>query len=125
MKKTGAFNIDQFFSNLKNYNQTQKKNLVREVSKFKSKDVGRIKKADLFLESVENILDSIEKGEAIINLGFGGGSWFKISKGKIPLFRSKNPKKRNIDEPAHSSTAITIKNEMFHIGWCKVEIEKS
>ena len=122
MNKHGKFNKDDFLKKLKAYTVLQLENLEREVSKFKSKRVGKLSKADLFLRAIENIRTLSAKGETIINIGYGGGSWFKINGGEIPKFKSKKPGKK-IDEPAHSTFSFLINGEYSHIGWCKLEIE--
>jgi len=64
------------------------------------------------------------KEEPIINIGYGGGSWFKTLEGNIPKFKSKIPGKRELLEAAHSSFSFNIDRELAHIGWCKLEIEE-
>lgn len=124
MQKKGMFDKDVFFQKLRSYTDTQLENLNREVAKFKSQRSGKLRKADLFLRAIEEINTLAVKGETIINIGYGGGSWFKISEGKIPRFKSKIPQKKHIEEPAHSSYSFTINRELVHIGWCKLEIEE-
>lgn len=124
MRKKGKFDKSNFIQKLNNYTATQLEILNQEVSKFKSKKAGKLRKADLFLRSIEMINTLSAKGETIINIGYGGGSWFKISEGTIPKFKSKLPDKKNILEPAHSSFSFTIDRELVHIGWCKLEIEE-
>jgi CRISPR/Cas system CSM-associated protein Csm5 (group 7 of RAMP superfamily) len=124
MHKKGKFDKDNFIEKLHSYTDAQLENLLREVSKFKSKRLGKLRKADLFLRSLEIINTLANSGENIINIGFGGGSWFKIMENKIPKFKSKMPGKKDIDEAAHSSYSLTINGELVHIGWCKLEIEE-
>jgi CRISPR/Cas system CSM-associated protein Csm5 (group 7 of RAMP superfamily) len=124
MQKKGKFDKDVFFQKLRPYTDTQLENLNREVAKFKSQRAGKLRKADLFLRAIEEINTLAAKGEILINIGYGGGSWFKIFEGKIPIFKSKIPQKRNIEEAAHSSFSFTINRELVHIGWCKLEIEE-
>jgi len=124
MQKKGKFDKVVFFQKLKSYTKIQLKNLNNEVAKFKSNRAGKLKKADLFLRAIERINTLAAKGENIINIGYGGGSWFKIYEGRIPKFKSKIPRKRNIEEPAHSSFSFIINRELVHIGWCKLEIEE-
>lgn len=124
MQKKGMFDREQFFDKLNSYINIQLKNLNREVAKFKSNKTGKLRKADLFLRSIEEINTLAAQRENLINIGYGGGSWFKIFENKIPKFKSKDPKKRNIEEPAHSSFSFVINKELVHIGWCKLEIEE-
>lgn len=124
MRKNGKFDKSNFLKKLKSYTDTQLENLNREVAKFTSKRTGKLRKADLFLRSIEEINTLAANDETIINIGYGGGSWFKISEGHIPKFKSKLPNKRNVLEPAHSSYSFTIDRELAHIGWCKLELEE-
>lgn len=123
MRKKGVFDGEQFLRSLKNYTGTQLMNLRKEVSEFKSKKTGKLRKADLFLRSIEPIISLAEKGEPIINIGFGGGSWFKIKEDQIPEFKSKIPRKDD-KEAAHSSFSFLLNDDLIHIGWCKVEVEE-
>lgn len=124
MRQKGRFSKNIFLNNLKNYTQIQLENLNREVTKFKSNRIGKVRKADLFLKAINEINYLANKGEHIINIGYGGGSWFKIQKNRIPKFKSKIPGKKHIEEAAHSSFSFTIKGGLTHIGWCKLKIEE-
>lgn len=124
MRKKGKFDKEYFLKKLKSYTDTQLENLNREVKNFTSKRTGKLRKADLFLRSIEQINTLAAKSEIIINIGYGGGSWFKILEGQIPKFNSKLPNKKNIKEAAHSSYSFTIDRDLAHIGWCKLEIEE-
>jgi CRISPR/Cas system CSM-associated protein Csm5 (group 7 of RAMP superfamily) len=124
MRKKGIFEKDVFLKKLKSYTEVQLENLDREVSKFKSKRTGNLRQADLYLRAIEDINTLDKKGETLINIGYGGGSWFKINEGIIPKFKSKIPGKSNLMEAAHSSFSFTIDRELAHIGWCKLEIEE-
>lgn len=124
MRKKGKFDKKIFLEKLKSYTETQLNNLKREVAKFTSKRTGNLRKADLFLRAIEAINTLVANDENIINIGYGGGSWFKIVEGKIPKFKSRLPNKRNVLEPAHSSYSFAINRELVHIGWCKLEIEE-
>ncbi|MBN2572352.1 MAG: hypothetical protein JXA68_09515 [Ignavibacteriales bacterium] len=124
MRKKGNFDRNNFFKKLKSYTNTQLENLNKEVAKYTSKRTGKLRKADLFLRAIEEINTLAAKNVSIINIGYGGGSWFKISEGVIPRFKSKLPNKRDVMEAAHSSYSFTINRELSHIGWCKLEIEE-
>lgn len=124
MRKKGIFDKDVFLKKLKSYTEVQLENLDREVSKFKSKRTGKLRQADLYLRAIEEINTLDKKGEILINIGYGGGSWFKINEGIIPKFKSKIPGKTSLMEAAHSSFSFTIDRELAHIGWCKLEIEE-
>mgnify|MGYP001027965510 CR=1 FL=1 len=124
MQKNGKFKRDEFLQKLRHHTIMQLENLNREVAKFKSNRAGKLKKADLFLRSIERINTLASREENIINIGYGGGSWFKVVNGIIPKFKSKDPTKRGQLEAAHSSFSFTIDQELVHIGWCKLEIEE-
>jgi len=124
MQKKGKLDKNFLITRLKNYTKTQLDKLNIEVSKFKSNRTGKLKKADLFLRSIEQINTLAAKGEIIINIGYGGGSWFKVSIGIVPKFISKAPNRRGKLEAAHSSFSFTINHNLVHIGWCKLEIEE-
>lgn len=53
----------------------------------------------------------------LINIGFGGGSWFKIKKGKIPKFNKKGRNEIPITTYYYGESP-----NLIHIGWCSVEI---
>lgn len=100
------------------YFRVQISKSVTELKKYKS-----INNREDFpiLELFENLKTNYSD-DVIINLGFGGGSWFKISKGEIPKFQ-----KRNTDEPEIPTTTYHNKNRsgnLVHIGWCKLEVEE-
>ncbi len=122
MRKNGLFDKDVFIGKLKSYMESQIKSLKKEVEKFKTSNSSE--KADLFLRAVKQIDERIQNKEVVINIGFGGGSWFKIHEGKIPKFKSKRSLKKNVEEPAHTTHSFTINQELTHIGWCKLEIEE-
>ena len=121
MRKTGKFDKKAFITKLQNYNDTQLSNLQREVAKFKSKKAGKLRKADLFLRAIEPVVTAFNSGKQIINIGFGGGSWFKVRKGTIPKFKSKVPGKKEF-EAAHSTYALPSERGLSHIGWCEMEV---
>ncbi|NUN09541.1 MAG: hypothetical protein HUU54_10235 [Ignavibacteriaceae bacterium] len=121
MRKTGKFDKASFLSNLYNYNNIQFTTLQREVAKYKSKKVGNLRKADLFLKAIEPIIASFNSGKKVVNIGFGGGSWFKVRKGVIPKFKSKVPGQTQY-EAAHSTYAFPENQGLSHIGWCELEV---
>jgi CRISPR/Cas system CSM-associated protein Csm5 (group 7 of RAMP superfamily) len=78
-----------------------------------------------YVNAISGILNTeLKEDEYLINIGFGGGSWFKIEKGRIPMFpsKSRNPSKRGEKEPAHTTYSFDKKEETQHIGWCKLKI---
>lgn len=120
--KNGMFSINSFKQLLKSYSVAQISNSKKYIQGYKSK-TNIPKGADLFddaLSSISNI--TLDKDEYLINLGFGGGSWFKVFINEIPKFKSKSPKRKGHLEEAHTSVSFKINNELNHIGWCKLKI---
>lgn len=78
-----------------------------------------------YLKILEGMLSSIvlDDDEYLCNLGFGGGSYYKIfSNAKIPTF--PNPGRKKQQEEAHTTFAVDIDNEPYQLGWCKLKIEE-
>lgn len=124
MMKLGKLEISYLKDRLKKYSDMQLNNAKENISKFKSQ-LPEKKGADLFFESLENISNiNLNNDEFLINLGFGGGSWFKVNEGVIPKFKSKSPRRRGQDEEAHTSVSFLIQQNLQHIGWCKLKIEE-
>jgi CRISPR/Cas system CSM-associated protein Csm5 (group 7 of RAMP superfamily) len=100
------------------YFKNQISKSIAELKNYKEKN----NREDFpILELFEN-LKTNHSNDVIINLGFGGGSWFKISKGEIPKFQ-----KENADEPEIPTTTYHYTNKsgnLVHIGWCKMEVEE-
>jgi CRISPR/Cas system CSM-associated protein Csm5 (group 7 of RAMP superfamily) len=120
--KEGSLNLNKFREALINYTDEQ---ITTAKSKIKGFIDGKdlTKGAGLFFDTLETISNiTLEKEEYLINIGFGGGSWFKVFKGIIPKFKSKNPNNKGNDEEAHTSISFKMKNENYHIGWCKLKI---
>lgn len=124
MTKIGLFRKDDFVKKLKEYNRQQLTNLLREVSRFKSRSADNERAADFYLRSLAGIEKMIAEDALIINLGFGGGSWFKINKGEVPMFPSRAPRSRGQREAAHTTNVFSLDTGLAHIGWCKLEIEE-
>lgn len=121
VRKKGALNLRELKNKISTYSETQVNNALKELKPFKS-NRNEPKGADIFEEALKNIdFSKLDKDEYLINLGFGGGSWFKIIKDRIPKFRSKKRKRNQPDEPAH--TSVTFYEKPIHIGWCKLKIE--
>lgn len=120
--KTGTLKKEELINKLKEYSNTQIRLALRNIQNFKGTE-GREKGADIFekgLESISNL--KLQKDEYLVNLGFGGGSWFKAYKNTVPKFKSKSRARRNQEEPAHTSFSIMLNQQISHIGWCKIKI---
>ncbi len=66
------------------------------------------------LKKIETNLQNLKKDEFILNLGFGGTSYFKI------FTDAQSPRSRN-DSNQNVHTAFIDENKN-HLGWCKVKI---
>ncbi len=122
--KNGNLDIKELKNKLKDYSNKQINLAQKSIEKFinnRNNNSG----ANLFYEALQNISSVIlEKDEYLLNIGFGGGSWFKVTKGRIPKFKSKSKKRKGIYEEAHTTVSFRINNNLNHIGWCKFKIEE-
>jgi len=121
--KTGKLEISNLKQKLREYSQTQIELAKKQdLNNFKSRtDVP--KGADLFELAIGYISNiTLSKDEYLINIGFGGGSWFKIEKNGVPMFRSKSPRRRGQWEPAHTTFSVKKNDEYLQLGWCKLKI---
>lgn len=126
LMKNGNISIDELRSRLNDYSKNQIELALTNIVKYKSRK-DQLKGADHFekaLTEIESI--KLEDGEYLINIGYGGGSWFKVFKDIVPKFKSKSPspKRKGKDEEAHTTFSIAINNSLKHLGWCKLEIEE-
>lgn len=122
--KNGKLNLDTLRVKLSNYSSKQIELAKSKIQKFKSQ-TSTPKGADIFYEALENISNvSLSNDEYLINIGFGGGSWFKVFEGEEPKFKSKSPRRKGQFEEAHTSVSFKMNNEINHIGWCKFKIEE-
>ena len=125
IKKLGTLDINILKEKLSFYSIGQIEKAMEIVKKFKSRNPRNPKGADKYYEILLNLSkENLEKDEYLINIGFGGGSWFKIFADSIPK-KFKNPGKRGrIYEEAHTTFSIPIENELYQLGWCKLKIEE-
>jgi CRISPR/Cas system CSM-associated protein Csm5 (group 7 of RAMP superfamily) len=98
---------------------TKAKNVVKRFLSQKNLDAGANSFYDI-LEGLENL--TLANDEYLFNLGFGGGSWFKIYS-DTPPFKFSNPGKKGKKEEAHT-VFLTIDDYTDPIGWCKLKIEE-
>lgn len=121
--KMGKLKKDYLIQKLKAYSKNQINHAIKELQPFKG-SIDREKGADIFEKGLESILDfNLNENEYLINIGFGGGSWFKVYENIVPKFLSKSRARRNEMEPAHTSFSVFLKNQTNHIGWCKIKID--
>lgn len=126
LARKGNLSIENLKSKLSEYSNIQINLALDNIIKFKSR-TDQLKGADHFEKALEEIdRMKFRNDEYLINIGFGGGSWFKVFENTIPKFNSKspNPKRKGKQEEAHTTFSISIKNSLHHLGWCKLEIEE-
>ncbi len=133
VKKHKTLNIDNLKLSLKKYSPKQVKLARNTIKKFKAQVGKRPKGADIFDDALKNLEEDIKRlkdDEYLINIGFGGGSYFKIYEGVTPhKFDNsrKDPKtKKKIftKEEAHTTVSFNFGGRTDHIGWCKLKIEE-
>lgn len=126
LQKHGNLSINDLRAKLSEYSSVQIKLALEKIVKYKSRK-DQLKGADHFEKALEEI-DRIKfrEKEYLINIGYGGGSWFKVFENTIPKFKSKspNPRRKGKDEEAHTTFSISENNSLNHLGWCKLEIEE-
>jgi CRISPR/Cas system CSM-associated protein Csm5 (group 7 of RAMP superfamily) len=125
IQRLGILSNDALKEKLSSYSSNQIKLALDNIRPFKS-NTDEPKGADIFEESLQRILnEKLNSNEYLINLGFGGGSWFKVREGIIPKFdkKGKNRGRNPETEAAHTTFSINNANPM-HIGWCKLRIEE-
>lgn len=126
LQKNGNLSIKDLNSKLSDYSSTQIDLALQNIVKFKSR-TDQLKGADHFEKALQEIdRMKFRSGEYLVNIGYGGGSWFKVFENTIPKFKSKspNPKRKGKMEEAHTTFSVSIKNTLYHLGWCKLEIEE-
>lgn len=122
IKKTGSLKFEVFKEKLKKYSKDQIELALKNITTYKSKK-DEPKGADIFESALTNLNTiKLSSDEYLINIGFGGGSWFKVNKGVVPKFESKKKGRGNPNEAAH--TSVSFNENPMHIGWCKLKIEE-
>jgi len=124
IRKLGNLSISTLRDKLSTYSFMQLKKAEKYVSKFKEME-RTPKGATAYHIVLEKLMSElkINDDEYIVNLGFGGGSYYKIfSDVKIPTFKSK--RQRNTEEEAHTTFTVNIENDIYQLGWCKLKIEE-
>lgn len=133
INKIGQLDVKSLRVKLSEYSINQIRLALENIAPFKSKRTEPMG-ADVFEESLHHILNiECQKDEYLINLGYGGGSWFKIRSGNIPMFKKmgKDRGRSDLKEAAHTSFTISKKftddeetGKPEHLGWCKLKIEE-
>jgi CRISPR/Cas system CSM-associated protein Csm5 (group 7 of RAMP superfamily) len=117
ISKSEGLSKDKIESSVSNFFNTQISKAISELTGFNAghNDIA------LPMQNLFEDLQSEYKNSVIMNIGFGGGSWFKIQKGNIPKFT----KVKNTEPEIPLTTYhYSFKKVMFHIGWCKLEVEE-
>lgn len=131
--KHRSLHIDDLKKCLKSYTPKQVVLARNTIKKFKAQQGKRPKGADIFDDSLKNLENDIKKlkdDEYLINIGFGGGSYFKIFDGVTPYKfdnSRKDPKTKKkiyVKEEAHTTVSFNFGGRTDHIGWCKLKIEE-
>ncbi|MBV6479142.1 MAG: hypothetical protein HGGPFJEG_01903 [Ignavibacteria bacterium] len=121
IRKKGNFDVSIFKNKLKKYTTIEIAKAKKSIEKWeteKNKESLGSKFYKNALNSLTEVLNSIKQDEYLINLGFGGGTFFKIYDNLETI-----PKNRK-GEDIHTTFSSLIEKERFHIGWCKLKIEE-
>lgn len=122
LSKLGTLSVSTLTKSLAEYSKNQISKAKGTVLKFKSKrEIGN--GADQYFKILTELSNiQLDNHEYLINIGFGGGSWFKIfSDVNPPVF--KNPgKKFRVSEEAHTTFSVLEDNQLYQLGWCKLKI---
>ena len=113
IQKKGKMDPSTLLSSLKRYSFQQIDELKKYLRAFAERDD---EAAKAFSDSLDFILDKsndLKEDESLINIGLGGGNWFKVSGGK--------PSER----PAHTGFTFGKEEKLRHMGWCKVKIQET
>jgi hypothetical protein len=128
IKRIGTLDIANVVTKCNDYSKNQIDLALDNLPLYKGKNkFGSPKGANLFEDALLTASNyKPQPGEFLLNIGFGGGSWFKVEQGIVPKFKSKSPsdKRRGKDEPAHTSVEFDISGNMTHIGWCVCRFEE-
>mgnify|MGYP001279827161 CR=1 FL=1 len=112
IQKAGKLKANILLSKLRNYSSKQIDELKNYLIAFIDNNDESSKALS---ESLDYILDKsnkLENNESLINIGLGGGNWFKVSEGKPS------------EKPAHTGFTFGSDEKLRHMGWCKVKIEE-
>lgn len=124
IRKTGELKPELLRKNLEAYTRNQVMKAKPVVAKYKARQGRPANGADYYSEILDDLRNvTLAKDEYLINIGFGGGSWFKLYNDvPPPLFN--NPGKRGKKEEAHTTFFVSEGNKLLQLGWCKLSIEE-
>ncbi|GMU87664.1 MAG: hypothetical protein AMXMBFR48_29050 [Ignavibacteriales bacterium] len=117
IKRTGLLDIDSTITSCSEYSKEQLMRALEYLRVSKSsKSPFKIGGIENFEEALSSIREyPIKTGEFLMNIGFGGGGWFKVTKGINPTDKGKSPE---------TSFEFDISGNMTHIGWCVCRFEE-
>lgn len=110
----GLLDFSELQKKLAKYSKMQITAAIKNMDDFIEKNPDRGQNATKFSDALSEIQDY----EGIINIGFGGGGWFKIKAGQNP---PEHKNKNQQLEISHTSYISEEKLPIRHIGWCKIE----
>jgi len=121
VKKTGNLDLTLLKKNLGSYAQEQTTKAQKFIQLFERNKGRETKGSQYFKEALTNLKNEIKNisyNEYLLNIGFGGGAYFKIYSDveRVP--------KNTRNEFIHTSYSTTMDDNRYHIGWCKLEIEE-
>lgn len=127
MRKLGELKIDVLRNKLKGYSLNQIEKAKGYVKKYTARAGRKPNGADQYLNILEKLsIAVLEDDEYLINLGYGGGSWFKIFE-DVPPPKFDRPRKKGSsvrEWEAHTTFAVNLDNSPYQLGWCKLKIEE-
>lgn len=100
--KSGFITKTNLEERIRSYFESQVKNAKIKLSENAENNQKNLTELDKFLK------DNKDYNQMLVNLGYGGGSWFKMNKGESPTISAKK------GESLYK----------IHIGWCSVEVEE-
>lgn len=110
VSQSGVINSSEIVKSFNEYSMKQITSVRKYLKQFTSDNLS----SSLFSDSLELILNRyaiLKENEAILNLGLGGGNWFKVF---------NNP----IDNKAQTGFSFGNDEKLRHMGWCKVKVEE-
>jgi CRISPR/Cas system CSM-associated protein Csm5 (group 7 of RAMP superfamily) len=120
--KLGKLSLQELKERLSTYYPAQIKKARDNVRKYYSEE-NPYAGANVFLELLDEISKyKLAEDEYLINLGFGGGNWFKLGEKAIPP-KFYNEKTRTKEE-AHTTYALLDEDTISQLGWCTLKIEE-
>ncbi|GAB1444297.1 hypothetical protein MASR2M39_31470 [Ignavibacteriales bacterium] len=119
--KASNLDVKRIEESIKDYSTKQIASCLMEIDQY-PKINQNLTELQHLKESLKNLEHSYAE-VCKINIGFGGGSWFKVDKGIIPEFRSSTDEKSS-EEPDVSYAFNKSQGKLEQLGWCRVEVEE-